>query len=220
MTYKIVVARYNEDINWLKKQMSNCIIYNKGKKLNIQNEIMLPNIGRESHTYLNYIIENYKKLPDIVIFTQANISDHVKDPDKINYLRKLKVQARKFNKSRERDSYNILNPIQYRKDGSRIGNEWSPYWNLNTFNRDGNYFLENNYKNKKPIIFIEWFYKNIKPVYQCPFKIYSYGLFAVKKELILKHPIEYYKTLIEQVNHHINPTEGHFFERSWYYIFE
>ena len=42
---------------------------------------------------------------------------------------------------------------------------------------------------------------------------------AVKKELIINKPIEYYKELILEVNHHINSTEGHFFERSWYYIF-
>ncbi len=29
-TYKIIVARYNENINWLKDEMNNCIIYNKG----------------------------------------------------------------------------------------------------------------------------------------------------------------------------------------------
>ena len=28
MQYKIVVARYNENINWLKNEMNNCIIYN------------------------------------------------------------------------------------------------------------------------------------------------------------------------------------------------
>jgi len=55
--------------------------------------------------------------------------------------------------------------------------------------------------------------------YPNPINIYQNALFAVKKELILNKPLEYYKKLILEVNHHINPTEGHFFERSWYYIF-
>ena len=38
MSYKIVVARYNENIEWLNSEKSNCIIYNKGNKLNIDNE--------------------------------------------------------------------------------------------------------------------------------------------------------------------------------------
>ena len=28
MSYKIIVARYNENIEWLNSEMSNCIIYN------------------------------------------------------------------------------------------------------------------------------------------------------------------------------------------------
>jgi len=38
MSYKIIVARYNEDIEWLNSEKENCIIYNKGNKLNICNE--------------------------------------------------------------------------------------------------------------------------------------------------------------------------------------
>jgi len=56
MSYKIVVARYNEDIRWLNNEMHNCAIYNKGEPLNIENEFMLKNLGRESDTYLNHII--------------------------------------------------------------------------------------------------------------------------------------------------------------------
>ena len=76
MSYKIVVARYNENIEWLNNEKLNCIFYNKGKQLNIDNEVILPNVGRESETYLHYIITNYDDLPDVVVFTQARISDH------------------------------------------------------------------------------------------------------------------------------------------------
>ena len=60
----LVVARYNEDVNWLKKvpKNINIILYNKGKD-DIQFKfIKLDNIGRESHTYLYHIINNYDKL--------------------------------------------------------------------------------------------------------------------------------------------------------------
>lgn len=76
---------YNENIEWLNSEMSNCIIYNKCNKLNIYNEILLENLGRESETYLHYIITNYYNLPDVVVFTQAIISDH-KGSDDVNYL--------------------------------------------------------------------------------------------------------------------------------------
>lgn len=35
MSYKIVVARYNEDLRWLKSEKDNCIFYNKGNKIGI-----------------------------------------------------------------------------------------------------------------------------------------------------------------------------------------
>ena len=92
MSYIIVVARYNENIEWLNSEMSNCIIFNKGEKLDLNNEIFLENVGRESETYLSYIISNYNNLPDVVVFTQARISDHVGSDD-VNYLIQIKNQA-------------------------------------------------------------------------------------------------------------------------------
>jgi hypothetical protein len=85
--------------------------------------------------------------------------------------------------------------------------------------RNGKYFLNDNYKNNKPVTFIDWFKTNININYPNPITVYGNAIFAVKKELILKNPIEYYQKLILEVNHHVNSTEGHFFERSWYYIF-
>jgi hypothetical protein len=205
MSYKIVVARYNEDISWLGPEMNNCIIYNKGNKLNLKNEIILDNIGRESETYLNYIIINYNNLPDVVVFTQARIDDHRGKNDP-NYLLKLKNEALVHLKSREF----IIHYQTIHGTGC-----WDRKWNYtnNTF------YLSENYKNNKPVVFDDWFKKYINADYPNPIAIYPNGIFAVRKELILQHPVEYYKQLIEQVNHHINSTEGHFFERSWYYIF-
>jgi len=204
MSYKIIVARYNENIKWLTSEMKNCIIYNKGNPLNIHNEILLENVGRESETYLHYIITNYDNLPDVVVFTQARIADH-KGSDDIRYLINIKNEALHYSKS---------NPtIVHTHTGKCI--YYDKEWNV----RQDGYYLKDNYKNNKPITFIEWFKTNIDIDYPNPIKIYIAAIFAVKKEKILSRPIEFYKKLISEVNHHINSTEGHFFERSWYYIF-
>ena len=78
MKTKYIVARYNESIDWLNFAMDKRVIFNKGEKLNIPNEILVPNVGRESETYLRYIIENYDNLPDICVFLQGRISDHIR----------------------------------------------------------------------------------------------------------------------------------------------
>ena len=75
-TYKIIVARYNENIEWT-KNFNNVIIYNKGNKLdNFTNIIELDNVGREGHTYYKYIYDNYDSLPHYVIFLQGHPFNH------------------------------------------------------------------------------------------------------------------------------------------------
>jgi hypothetical protein len=75
----MVVARCKENLDWLKDVQWNYIVYNKGGNLPkwIKNQIKLRNIGREAHTYLTYIINNYDNLPDHTIFAQGNPFDHV-----------------------------------------------------------------------------------------------------------------------------------------------
>lgn len=83
----IVVARYNEDISWVDKfKKSRLFIYDKGDEIN--DFIKLPNIGRESHTYLTHIVNNYDNLSDYTTFLQGNPYDGSKghlnrDPDYI-----------------------------------------------------------------------------------------------------------------------------------------
>jgi hypothetical protein len=73
----LVIAKYNEDISWIKNVDIPYIIYNKGNKpIEGCNIISLPNIGRESHTYLSFIIENYYNLPENIIFCQGDPFPH------------------------------------------------------------------------------------------------------------------------------------------------
>lgn len=76
MNFCIVVARYNEDLEWT-KQFPNIIVYNKGEPLPDDfNQILLNNFGREGHTYYKYIYDNYDNLADYTIFLQGNPFDH------------------------------------------------------------------------------------------------------------------------------------------------
>ena len=200
--YTIIVARYNENIDWLSTELNHCIIYNKGMPLQLNNEIRVDNKGRESETYLQYIISHYDKLPDVVVFTQAKISDHVGKND-VNYLLYMKDVALQNGKMHPFTHYQTITNKHC----------WDKSWNYTN-----EFYLQNNYRHT-PVVFHEWFTQHINATYPNPIHIYRNGLFAVKKELILKKSLDYYKKLIEEVNHHSNPAEGHFFERSWYYIF-
>jgi len=79
----MIVARYKENLNWLKNVRWNYIVYNAGKDALpawIKNEIKLPNTtGNEAYAYLTYIIDNYDNLPDFVICVQGHPFDHLRD---------------------------------------------------------------------------------------------------------------------------------------------
>lgn len=73
-----VIARFKEQNTFLgeclEKAGYKVITFNKHEGDNL-----LPNVGREGHTYLHYIVENYDNLPDEVLFSQCDIGDHYND---------------------------------------------------------------------------------------------------------------------------------------------
>lgn len=74
---KMIVAKYKEDVSWLSKctKVNNFVVYDKSGESNPE-YIPLENIGREAHTYLHHIINNYDNLDDIMIFSQGYPFDH------------------------------------------------------------------------------------------------------------------------------------------------
>lgn len=73
----VVIAKYREDMAWVKELPCEYKIYDKDKDI--------PNVGREAETYLRYIIENYDNLPDHVVFLQGHPFDHLMERN-INFL--------------------------------------------------------------------------------------------------------------------------------------
>jgi hypothetical protein len=208
-----VIARYNEDLSWLDPIAPQCHIYNKGKALvkshikKYANYTTLDNLGRESHTYLSHIIEHYDDLTDIVVFSQGCITDHMaymtpRNMTPLLFLKSLAAEAEKHDMS-----LNFLSSDKFHGECT-----------INV-----NYgFKISEYKGALRRIekcFGDWFIDTVCPQFPYrDFKCYMAAIFAVKKELILSRSKEYYERMLASLNH-INPEEGHFFERSWYYIF-
>ncbi|MDR0533490.1 MAG: DUF3431 domain-containing protein [Verrucomicrobiales bacterium] len=84
---ELVVARYQEDIAWVRNvpESVRATVYNKGLPLapDWRGVIVLPNIGREAHTYLYHIINHYDSLADLTVFTQGKPFDHAPDLHKV-----------------------------------------------------------------------------------------------------------------------------------------
>jgi hypothetical protein len=213
MRIKFIVSRYDESVQWLEPIMNEVIIYNKGTRLNFVNEICRVNVGRETENILEYIIQNYENMPDILIFSQGCIEDHIPvNISEIDYLQKIKEEAIQFGKSR---NYFVN---EWSKETIYEGS-FSPCFNIFPTKKGKEKFNRINQNYHKFCSFKKWFEKKVQTEYPNPFFYYRNSLFAVQKNKVLKHTKNYYVNLQKYVNHHIDPIEGHFLERSWWYIF-
>lgn len=195
--YQIVVARYNEDINYLSLFKDIMVVYNKGNSEvpSIFNSIRLPNVGRESHTYLYHIIQNYDNLANRTFFIQGRINDHKLLPI-MEYFVPNNFVGRLVKNDTSYIKTHIKHEGKYLKDlisGNMKRSKYTPYEWINKIGIDIS-------KNKE-------------------FSMVWGAIFCVSKELILSRPKEFYQDIIKYVDYDINPEEGHFFERSWYLIF-
>ena len=76
----IIIARYKKDVSWVNQfKNSRIFIYDKSDEIN--DFIKLPNFGRESHTYIYHIVNNYDNLSDYCCFLQDDPFDHMGNND-------------------------------------------------------------------------------------------------------------------------------------------
>ena len=206
MKSTLIIARYNEDITWLNdKSEHKIIIYNKGNKLlnnKFKNIISLPNVGRESHTWLHHITNNYENLDENNIFLQGRIDDlncmAFKDP-KLYYkdLEKYGFAVSRFG---------LLGPMHWKDNvGIEKNKKYSSQWEANKIGKSEIGFRK----------FAKSLFPNIPLLVATSYG----GCFAVKKELIRNYDLEFYKKLLFMLSNHEKPIEGHFMERLWCYMF-
>lgn len=200
----IIVARYMENARWTTFLPNNYtpIIYNKGSTqpyahmkcflsrcLPIVKE--LENVGREAHTYLYHIINNYDQLAEINIFCQAHPFDH--EPRFLEII----TDTDQLNLAKEQGFFGLcpsceegINAIRHPSHPSGLP---MFYW----FDYLFGYKLQPNEK----------------------YHSFYGAQFMTTKKYILNRPIEFYKLLMAYVSKDINPEEAYVFERLWPFIF-
>ncbi len=187
---KVVIARYNEDISWA-NNINNCLIYNKGNPITNTPHpcIQLNNVGREGHTYLYHIINNYDNLDDYTFFLQGNPFDHISDLESFFSLFKNNID-KPFT-----PIYRLKYVTTLESDNTHLG---------------GLPLLE---------CFNIFFDKKGKFSPSHPFEFGAGAQFIVSKESILSRPKSFYERIIKLVDYDINPIEGFCLERFWHMIF-
>ena len=141
-----IISRYNEDLLWLDGIFTNVVIYNKGSELDEQAALLkegrkfyqLENIGREAHTYLHHIVNNYNNLSTWNIFLQGNPFDHC--PEVIRVVHDFPQSAGELNKFSE-GCYSLANRI-LKEDQSFLSGlgVYAEDLHYKTFNSSKQYF--------------------------------------------------------------------------------
>lgn len=207
-----VVAHFKEDLTWLQPVADRAIIYHKGGDTGsipacFKNVVLLPNIGRESHTYLAHIAHNYHNLSEFVLFVQGSVSDHVGNEWDVHSM-----EQHIMNSQRPLTTFHA--PV-----GRLEGNNWNGLDHCGIVAsalRDGHML----YAGIPPRQWWEQYLESPAP--ETGVKFFIFGIFGVTRQAIHKHTISYYGKLLNEFerNPHISPEIGHFMERSWLTIFD
>jgi hypothetical protein len=211
----IIISRFNEDLTWSLEEPFNkfkYIVYNKGEnddfeKGNVKNIIKLNNLGKNDHTYLYHIIENYHNLSNITIFFPGSLNIEYKKTKAIRILNRI-IETN-YKKAFFLGHYqnNVCESFKY----FQLDN-WQTSDSANLLKCD---IVELKKCRLRPYyLWYNYFFGKIKATWST-----WWGIFSIDKRDIIKHPITRYQELILTVNDHYNPEAGHYIERSWGAIF-
>ena len=234
----IVVAHYNEDLDWLSPYSDLASVYSKGEPPThptlYRDFKHLPNLGRESHTYLYHISHNYETLADVTLFFQGNIHD---TNDGTPGHTKLSLEEIIDMAKRLTDLPDLITaecaPVRVQMQ-TRPGGGILPLGKVNTFSDwDGLQYLPGWIERRgaglqsskyTPAQF--WNYilhgtaSHSDPNWKTPpskIRWTQGALLAVTRQTIQRRPREVYQRACEYFHaaEKVNPEEGHFMERFW-----
>jgi Protein of unknown function (DUF3431) len=212
-TTELVVARYNETLDWLRDEPYSKYpvkVYNKGanqdftKTDRINGVFQLDNVGRCDHTYLYHVIHNYDSLADVTVFLPGSTDM----PDKTELSKYVIGKVAETGDTYfPHDTYDVYDTFKdFKLD------DWKASY---AKNQEINGETELTPSKIRP--FGSWYRAHFGDLKTTK---YTYlGIFAVHKRHILQHPKSYYMDLIKELEVSSNPEVGHYFERAWGAVF-
>lgn len=247
---EVVVAHYEEDISWIENEKTRddsdanvrFIIYSKNQNNPPEEALPIPNVGRESQTFLHHIVTNYNSLADWTVFTQASApgfgfrpndqeSGHMcsgvtwDDYFQSNEDGWYEVQtvATRYPEMWHSDRFDMMFQIPTSKGNvcpTDIDNGWGNWW------IEAEHPLIKKQKTETDFVPPVEFYNRFV-VADASSKTYDHftlnyangGRFAVSRDRILSRPVSYYEDLLRELSKKINPIEGYYMETMWFDVF-
>lgn len=192
---KYVISRYNHNISWLNDYTNDFIIYDRSTSP-VNGAIVVPNIGSDLYDKFGYIIDNYDNLPDVAVYTKANLFDYIK-PREFEKIKDNKIFTPILSLS-----HHTYEPVCRYKDG--MYEEINNYWYLNV--HPAKYVKE-----------IKEYFKMDQRVYN----VFAPGSnYILPKENILKHPKSVYETLRSYLEWAVYSGDAQLLERNLWYLWK
>lgn len=197
----LVIAHYNEDISWLQKvdeERFKIHVYTKETPMvttmsNTWNVVILPNVGRESQSYLHHIITCYRSANRMgyTVFTQANPFPHCVDfLEQLNEIpksNKFRNYCADLNYGYMSFTDNIICEDAFYAD-AQVQEYWLKIFNESCTDKIGQ-----------------------------PFCFHPCAIYCVANRLTYQRPISFWEQL--EIISRENEKNGHLIERTWESIF-
>mmetsp|Transcript_49200 Transcript_49200/g.73344 ORF Transcript_49200/g.73344 Transcript_49200/m.73344 type:complete len:355 (-) Transcript_49200:196-1260(-) len=243
-----VLAHYDEDLSWISTATESnpairFTVYSKSSTPPT-NSIKLPNVGRESHTFLYHIVENYHSLADWTVFSQAAAPSFGFSPNDSgsghmcsgvtwgSYVNPfpngedffmVHTVATRFPEVWHTDRFDMMFRIPDSK-GSICPLDQDDYWSMWWHSADHPLITMQN-KTKYDFLPAMDFYNTLiadgvdKTYDSVTLTFANGGRFAASRERIHKRPRQYYESLLAALSKDVNPIEGYYLETMWYDVF-
>ena len=235
----LIVARYSENIEWVLPYNDIAIIYNKGPDIELpfKKIVKVENIGREGHTYLYHIINNYENLIKKTFFLQGGPFEHNEtilfgidnyektldvQPLGLQYLKEINIPTSDILNTYKTRTYYGLEYLILKIDPDCM------YYGEYYFDDPGISQLKKTYKERftecKSLTqhFLERSNFPITKPLDDYIRMTFCALFSVTSDKIKKYDLSVYQGLINELTN-FNPhggENGYILERLWLYIFE
>lgn len=189
---KWIVSRYEHKISYIKDYTDDVVLYDRSHKP-VSNAIVVLNIGSDVYDKFSYIIDNYDNLPNVAVYTKANLFDYIK--------------PREFEKIKDNKTFTPILTQEHHTYSDGLGPVcW--YENGMYCERKGIW----DWKGKYVKEVLEFFKKDDKDYY-----MFAPGSnYILPKENILKYPKSVYEQLRNYLAYDVYPAEAQIIERNLY----
>lgn len=193
---KWIISRFNHDLSYLPEYTNDYVLYDRSPQP-IKEAIVVPNLGSDISDKFKFIIDNYSNLPDVAIYTKANLFKYI-TREEFNRIK----DRREFTPILTQKHKTYLPICWYEKE---IYCEVNNLWFLNSHPCKSD-------ETKNEIIDLLGL-RDKKYLEFAPGSNY-----ILPRENILKHSKEFYEKLRSYLDWTIYPGEAQIIERGLYYL--